>query len=82
MPHLSSSIEQTRLTPPASTGALAAVAGVVILMALAVLVTREGSALFGVAASVLGIIQGPLVDGPLVDVGNLLSDNQLGQFQQ
>lgn len=80
MPHLSSS-EQPCLTPGQSTQAIAAAAGVALLMALAVLLS-EGSVLFGPAGYVLGIIQGPLIDGPLIDLGNLLSDFQLGQFQQ
>lgn len=57
----------------------AAVAGLV-LATLVLLVSSGG--LMEYATAALTLVNGPLIDGPLVDAGGTLSELQVGQFQQ
>lgn len=75
-------VVRTKLAPARRTWLMAAAAALLLLMMLAALVTMEASVFSNGMAATLALVQEPLIDGPLVDMGNVLSDNQLGQFQQ
>ncbi|EXF25616.1 hypothetical protein BG28_12665 [Nesterenkonia sp. AN1] len=53
------------------------------LLALAALVVMAGNgALLDYATAGLTLINGPLIEGPLLNLGDTLTDLQIGQFQQ
>lgn len=53
-----------------------------LLTATVILALTQSTLLTGALTSASALVQGPLIEGPLVDLGSLLSENQLGQFQQ
>lgn len=53
------------------------------LLALAALILMAGNGmLLEFATAGLTLINGPLIEGPLLNLGDTLSDLQIGQFQQ
>ena len=64
------------------TAALVATTGIVALLMSAIAIITGGEFLTGYASTALMLINGPLIEGPIVDLGDALSNLQIGQFQQ
>ncbi|VXB14459.1 hypothetical protein [Citricoccus sp. K5] len=78
-----SEITMTRPSTRPAQWAVLAVLAVAALMTLNALITgAHPVSLTQAVVAGLTLINGPLVDGPLLDVGGLLNGLQLGQFQQ
>lgn len=58
--------------------ALLAAAATSMLVAAALVGMADG---FPLPAAAAALLQGPLIEGPLIEVGDLLGDTQIGQFQ-
>lgn len=59
------------------------VAAAAALLALSALIVMAGNGmLLEFATAGLTLINGPLIDGPLLNLGDTLTDLQIGQFQQ
>ncbi|MBE1514728.1 hypothetical protein [Nesterenkonia halotolerans] len=74
--------DTTAPTPVLGQAPFQATAAAALLILAAMLLTVGNGALLDFATAGLTLINGPLVDGPLLDLGNTLSDLQIGQFQQ
>lgn len=64
------------------TAGLVATTGIVTLLVCAIAIITGGEFLTGYASTALMLLNGPLIDGPIVDLGDALSNIQIGQFQQ
>lgn len=58
--------------------ALVAAAATSMLVAAALVGVADG---FPHPSTAAALFQGPLIEGPLIDIGDLLGDTQIGQFQ-
>lgn len=82
MIHQNAYIDPAAATPERSAAVrTVSVAGALLVM-LAALIAVTGPSVTDAAVAGLGLINGPLLEGPLIDLGGALSENQLGQFQQ
>lgn len=59
-----------------------ATGGVVTLLLFAIAIIVGGGLLTEYASAALTLLNGPLIDGPLIDLGDTLNGIQIGQFQQ
>lgn len=57
-------------------------AGFLALLLSAFTILAGGGHLMEYATAALTLVNGPLIDGPLLNLGDTLSDLQIGQFQQ
>lgn len=70
-------------TRPAQLALLAVLAGAALMILNALILTGGNpTSLTQAVVAGLTLINGPLLEGPLLDVGGLLNGLQLGQFQQ
>ncbi|WP_313817881.1 hypothetical protein [Citricoccus sp.] len=69
-------------TRPAQWAVLAVLAVAALMILNALITGAPPVSLTQAVVAGLTLINGPLVDGPLLDLGGLLNGLQLGQFQQ
>lgn len=69
-------------THPAQWAVLAVLAVAALMILNALITGTHPASLTQAVVAGLTLINGPLVDGPLLDLGGLLNGLQLGQFQQ
>ncbi|GAA1663571.1 hypothetical protein GCM10010977_02290 [Citricoccus zhacaiensis] len=69
-------------TRPAQWAVLAVLAVAALMILNALITGAHPASLTQAVVAGLTLINGPLVDGPLLDLGGLLNGLQLGQFQQ
>lgn len=91
MSHNHAHVASSALAPERTTALrIALIAGVALLLsaAAAAAMALSGTNLAESTAVGLGLLSGPLIEGPiidqgspLIDLGGLLTDNQFGQFQ-